>query len=649
MTTNLKPMSISDFRSFLQKCVSTPADEVTSDEADLSFLSRLKNVDERHLQGLSSHHRKAEKAGCGTVFPSRIDTIPTKIKDDLPKVIKLDKKPNNVRVDEPDYVDIKFGLNLFSRNSILNILSQANDVASSLGKHFNALTTDDFPCDYFYPGFMEKPAVRKEDHEDAFKDMMRRLKSKKKYSHVTTIWAEDCKALMRYASLGAKKIDVLIPAGFSKVHYDRIYGYLVAEFPDVECVLLDIASESDLLSMTSDQFVERYNLERNSLFIINYCPQFLHLRTSFVDFFCAFLDLDSVGDYVEYSIPFSIEECDANRDFFSMYCLENYPECVKSGNFSLYDPVKSVAVSYAQHGCYIDRIFDSSLFEGDDYLVESIQSYIGRSTTSKLKVMYHVGDGVVENLNYNTSLQEASTNVSYMDVSGAVLYLPSISYISLRTTDGGDLLIGDETLDGLPPDREVFVCADIEGHPKILDVVFSRKDFFDRRGLIPEVYRVPFSILPLWEYSYAVFPSSFKVVPTYFVHDIGGNEHEVEFQQYVIPFVGWNADLGVPVSDEKVYSYVSPFRFDKFEHARARYYEFESQYALLRSNFIVGDDFVLEMPQSSSIDVIDREVMYQELQEHAPSLVESVMAYYIRYEDSGNYANLDDYVEMLED
>jgi hypothetical protein len=638
-------MDLDIFRLKCQDAIKTTKDYKVT-QADALFLNELCNhveFDPRLVSGLAIAREKAARfEGGGLALPTYIEEKPLVAKVTPPKIVSRVDKPAFVEKNPITFADIGHLSRLFSRENFLKFQDECDRVCEKEGKNFEALTINDVNCDFYYDDFLMHPEVggSGDTYDHSIKAAVGELVSHIKCEEIVTIWAEDSKALVRYAATGITKLTLLIPEGFSSTYLPNMEEWLYSAFPTIDYEAKPIARAAELLLMTSDQFVEKYSLNKDAAFIINFLPQFMHLRYAFKDFLCCFLDTSVVtDDYIRIQLPSSVDIMSAKlRDYYASWIKLTYPEQFATGHCGFYDPIARIRLSFSQHGCYFDHVRDPIDFGDLDYMVESISSFTGHPTESQLRVAYRTRlrdgsassvplaeDDLIE-LEDSADIDAVpwifnecdSTDLSWLVLPEVVVYLPAVELLLVTTDAKGSVAVGSVVYSGFPPERAIQ-CYIHEGMLYVYDIIFPRKDFYSRRDYIPLLHRVKYTSYPAWDLSYAVFPFSRARIDNYSVDfgkvlDFfldGDRTEDCVFDEYIFPTVAWNSNLGIFVFDFSVYGYGSVLEFDYSTRSRDRFFEFGSHISLKKALRFEVDDCHFEFPFSDSVKVIPPDVMQE--------------------------------------
>lgn len=658
------PMSMSVLRDMMSDAHNLDSSEnIKLENEDVAFLLAidpdLSNFTPVQIAGLMSHKRKAALRGCGSVYPTNIVEIPIVHKVSYPKIIMKKDRPENVRKDVPLYEDIRYASQLFTRDNFLDDLSRAKDVAEFHGIDIQGLTIDEYPCDYYYDNFMTGPSKYGMDpSEISVKKAITRLGEERKSNKLTTIWAENSKALVRYALAGFTHITVLYPDGYTKMHHERIKKYALEQCPGVEIVAKDICSEVELVQLTSEQFVEQYNLDKESTLMIHYLPQFMHLRYVFKDFSCMYLDEDVQLASHLMEIPVFDGSMAAMLNYYNCWFVENLMKGVIKGHCGIYDSIRRIRVSFSQHGAFLDHIRNVSDFGLADFVVQDLNTYVGLASALKLKICtkFFPDVDIEDELNETGDweiFKSSAIDVSWLDLPQTVVYLPSVEFDVCETDPFGNLIFGNTVFPGFPPERRCHVVLN-RNELCVLDIVYGRKDYYTRRKLIPPEFRVEASSIQMWEHAYIVFPFSSSPVTTFRVDsnirlDILFNEKVFKsFNEWVFPGVAFNDELGKFVWDVNSYMYMGPFSFEHYVSGRERYYEFETQLSVRKALRFGSGDIFIEVPRSLSEDFITSENMQFLLTEVLPDNYRDIcvvgMSPYFVGDSAGEYSEVADVI-----
>jgi len=591
------------------------------DQKDCSFMETIdpkaKVLDDECLRGYMIAKQMAADVGCTLGMFENVCDVPIDLKEQGSKLIFKEDRATPQRRNPPLFEDVRLATSLFERDNILSEIYHAEAVAAQSGKQFCHLTTDDVPCDHYYPNFMQERSQPRGDTREALMTKFAdKFEAPQGCEVVTTIWAENSKAFGRYYDAGFKKIIVLFPSDFPQSNYTRFKGYAQEKRPGLEIVCKDVASSCELFGMTSDEFIQIYNLDSSSFFLINFLPQFMHLRYGFSGFSCIYSD-DSVLQNSEIGIvPDSFLSISALLDYYAIWFHENRPEMVKTGHGGIVDPIKRVRISYSQHGCFLDHWRSSSDFGEGAFIDQLLATYAGVVSESRLRLVK--SDNIDGLLDYsqvgNLELYESSeaVDLSWVSLPEGTIYFPSVNLIVMKSTLEGTVKHKDVVYGGFPHDRDIYGC-EIEGAYYVMDVSFARKDFFARRSFIPERLRLPYSHQQIWDHAYVIFPSSAAKTGDYKTslvtqREYLGQDSELRFLEVIIPGLAWNVERKAIVYDENSYMYSGLFDFTYEPGGRRRYYEFDTQYAVRKSKNFRILDRSFELPASRSVQRVPPEV-----------------------------------------
>ena len=655
-----KPMSMSLFRDLMNTVHDrTDPEEVQLDNEDIVFLlnvdSDLGNFTDVQISGLISHKKKASLRGCGSVYPTNIQEIPIVHEESFPRIIMRKDRPDNVRQNVPLYEDVRYCSTLFGREVFLEDLQAAHDAADFHAIPFQSLTTDIYPCDYYYDNFMRGPSQYNVDPiEASAKKAIRLLGEERKTTTLTTIWAENSKALVRYAKAGFNRIHVLYPSDFTKSHHAKIAKYALDACPGVEIFVVDVCSSKELLTMSSADLISRYKLDVNSTFMCHYLPQFLHLRYGFVDFSCMYLDESVKESSVEMEIPVFKVTMATILNYYNCWFAENMRKGVLSGHCGVYDPIRRIRLSFSQHGAFVDHIRNPSDFGASDFVINDVASFTGILSKTKLNICrkFFVEKEIKSDdisKDSFTLVKTKSVDISWLDLPAGVLYFPSVDYFVVKTNNMGELLYNGVSYAGFPVDRDCYVVRDFPVL-MVLDLAYVRKDFFARRRLIPPEYCVPFSRVQYWDLAYAVFPFSAGSVIQFSVdYDLrfellSSNKELRRYSEWIIPGVAINKELNQFVWDSEMYTWIGPISFDFGDNPRKRYYEFKEQVAVRKALRFSNELGSCEIPHSLSTAVITAVNMESLLMDILPPNIRdmcmvNMSPYYVGVAESG-YADI---------
>jgi hypothetical protein len=593
----------------------TDEGELEETEDDL-FLKKidptLDQITDEHREGLRIAKEMAASYGCTLELTLKVEEKPLDIKNEEPRIIFHKPKPTPVRKNDPMYEDIKNLSLLFERDRVLELIEEGEKVAQDLGKSFCHLTVEDLPCDYFYEDFMRGPSLPKIDKkEQLYYDAFEAIEIPEGCSKLTTIWAENSKAFGRYAALGFDEIEVLYPENYSMDNYKNYKKYALERYPGLEISRKIIASEQDLLQMNAEEFMDRYKLDCDSYFFINYLPQFMHLRYGFNNFMCVYSSTDILLTGEKFIMPEIDLPHAALMDYYSIWMNENRPDIVEKGHGALCDPLSRKILAYSQHGCFIDHIRDASDFGEGQFVDQTLASFAGKDSDSRLRIVHSFREmdheEELESWNSYDYDNVDAVDISWMELPSDTVYMPAVPCFELKTTEAGTFVHKGIVYSGFPKSERTIKCIEHEDIVYVLDISYSRRKFFSRRNMIPEGLRVPISHLMRWHHCYAVLVESWSQVDKYKVSPTikmsPDRVNPVTLRETVIPGVAWNSIRNALVFDETKYLYASPIEVD-YQAERTRYYEFDNQYAVRKAKRFQMGDIYVEIPASRSEQMV---------------------------------------------
>jgi len=553
--------------------------------------------DDLEWAGCLVESKKAEKLGYDLMPPLRVEEMEIECKEEEPRWIRKVEKPIPTRKEVVLYEDISFLQNLMDRERWIDQIIEAEFVATEKGKDFMTLDIDDVPCNYYSPTFMKnRSAPRGDSREYALKNVITQVPAPKKKVGVT-VWAEGSKAMSRYSkAFGLDKLIVLYPEDLPSDKHESHVKYAATNAPGLEIEKIDTISLSKLAKISSQEFVEMYSLPKNSLFIINYLPQCMHLRHEFAYFVCIYLDREVIERSEVASLPPVQGDASYRLNHYQRWFHDKRPEIVSNGHGGIYDPLRKVRISYSQHGVFEDYIVNSNDMIGSDFVTRYISSMVEEDVDTKVKIAYSLEDKypatddeedeINSDIDYSNILWQGGNeipdlsqfNLPYEDV----LYIPFLKTIEIETTSTGCLLWQGIKYGGFPRSRILTIAQDIN-YLVVVDIAYSRKDYFARRSRIPEKHRVPYNKNHIYACSYVVFFNtyspvvSFKSTPLAYSPSGSRRGGSPDLKQYLLEGVGWNHTLGRLVLDEKSLIYGGPISFDYSSIKDKRFYEFDIQ------------------------------------------------------------------------
>lgn len=622
-------------------CVQTLAEMLDCDEYrnlfgphdydNLYKLNAVTTITRKALVGYACAVKfaKEKKGEWVELIAPEFRTVPIPAVDKDDKFVIMKDKPVPVRKDPPVYEDIAFGMTLFTRDKVCADQEAMDWTAKRLGKHRSLLTPNDFPCDYYYPGFLEKPAegsAVSAKSESAVSAMIS-VYSESTRKKFVSIWAEGGTAYMRYASAGATHIDVVVPAGYDFSAHVATYNFCLRSFPDVTVkVHQDRPSAYDLQTMSSDDFITRFSLDPDSYFLSTYLPQFSHLKDGFADYCIIGMDSTSSIGLPRVSLPPLCESKVLSERFLLIWLTEQFPEKLRKGRFSCFDPGKNIIVSYAEHGVFIDYIFDPTTAGTRDYSTFDLSLFSPRKhVKTKLKVIRKslVGardsTGNFAHLGVATVAPSNSIDVTPLRTLSGCGYLPSWETFTVTSTrDGTISFMGVEFVD-LPICRDIVFASTPEG-PKIIDVLYGRKNYSQRLASVPVDYVYEAVPYVLWDYAFVVFPSSLMPVTSFWVDRgrlfdmLKTPRKSIVTEEFKVCGIGWNWKLKRLVYDRSAFFSWSPFSLKSIELDYRNNAWFAEDDALWHAYFFKGSGVTGVIDGSPSEDCLsfdDVEILFQ--------------------------------------